>query len=362
MAVSELLSVYRESLASERQSRYAEMQLALTALQFEAEKSFREEGRQRENALFALAEAKKTTSEAKALDSITVYQKLLSIEQVSDYLDDDLKITKPEKVVNKLVSERNFSPDDATRIVNIVSAYSHESTRPAGERMVENFSNVINREYDIWKRSGFADNEKSALMAALEDSGVLYDDKVEGVVDPFQRDLSVDAFLGVSEAGSLLDNIGIEIGEIGAGDYIIDRPVLPTGADDDVSTHVDLLAINIADKFETGDDYLGGLESEASKALIDTKGKISDSLSQIEQLEFGKRDIQSAKRLGEMTDKQAKEKMASISKDIKEEKEKLNALNKLEKEAWQKRTDIRAEKVLRRVVEPGVEKAMIYNF
>ena len=126
MAVSELLSVYRESLASERQSRYAEMQLALTALQFEAEKSFREEGRQRENALFALAEAKKTTSEAKALDSITVYQKLLSIEQVSDYLDDDLKITKPEKVVNKLVAY-----EKCKRVV----IYTNAKIIPKGENL-----------------------------------------------------------------------------------------------------------------------------------------------------------------------------------------------------------------------------------
>ena len=38
MAISNLLRVYSETLANQRQQRFAEMQLSLQALQFEADK------------------------------------------------------------------------------------------------------------------------------------------------------------------------------------------------------------------------------------------------------------------------------------------------------------------------------------
>ena len=40
--LSDILSVYRQSLASERQSRQSEMQKALQAMQFETAHQFRE--------------------------------------------------------------------------------------------------------------------------------------------------------------------------------------------------------------------------------------------------------------------------------------------------------------------------------
>ena len=48
--LSDILSVYRQGLASERQSRQSEMQFALQAMQFESAQRFREEGRQRGDA------------------------------------------------------------------------------------------------------------------------------------------------------------------------------------------------------------------------------------------------------------------------------------------------------------------------
>ena len=58
MAINDILSVYRQSLASERQARTAEAQMALQALQFETQQGFRERGRQREDSILALNEAK----------------------------------------------------------------------------------------------------------------------------------------------------------------------------------------------------------------------------------------------------------------------------------------------------------------
>ena len=51
--LSDILGTYRQSLASERQSRQAEAQIALQAMQFESAQRFREEGRQREDVMNA---------------------------------------------------------------------------------------------------------------------------------------------------------------------------------------------------------------------------------------------------------------------------------------------------------------------
>ena len=52
--LSDILSAYRQGLASERQSRQEEMRFALQAMQFESQQRFRTEGRQREDVMGAL--------------------------------------------------------------------------------------------------------------------------------------------------------------------------------------------------------------------------------------------------------------------------------------------------------------------
>jgi hypothetical protein len=67
--INDILSVYRQSLASERQARLSEMQIALQGLQFEAQQRFREEGREREDALSALEFARTSALEAVTNDA-----------------------------------------------------------------------------------------------------------------------------------------------------------------------------------------------------------------------------------------------------------------------------------------------------
>ena len=91
--------------------------------------------------------------------------------------------------------------------------------------MATDFGKRVSRDYSVWKDSGFASNTKgyqpkSPLMKAMEKSGLMY----EGG-DQLQRDMSVDAFIGVGDALTALDNIETERLEVGSGDYSIDRPI-----------------------------------------------------------------------------------------------------------------------------------------
>ena len=105
--INDILSVYRQSLASERQNRMAEMQLALSALQFEAQQKFRESGRRREDALGSLEYASASTKEALSQDSNLIYSKIASIKPIAeaDYDDTTGAMKKSNKIVGKLEQE-----------------------------------------------------------------------------------------------------------------------------------------------------------------------------------------------------------------------------------------------------------------
>ena len=79
MAINDILSVYRQSLQGERQTRLAELQLSMQALQFEAAQQFREEGRQREDALTTLQYATSATQQAMSVDASNIYGKIYNI-------------------------------------------------------------------------------------------------------------------------------------------------------------------------------------------------------------------------------------------------------------------------------------------
>ena len=80
--LSDILSAYRQGLASERQARQAEMSMALQAMQFESQQRFREEGRQREDIMSALDYAKKSTTEAIGQDASQIYTKISSLRPI----------------------------------------------------------------------------------------------------------------------------------------------------------------------------------------------------------------------------------------------------------------------------------------
>ena len=231
--LSDILSVYRQSLTSERQSRQTEMQIALQAMQYESAQQFREEGRQREDIMGALEFASQSTREALGQDTSQIYSKILNLAPIleANWDADTGGIEKSNKVINNL-KKLGYSAQDATDVVNIANTYGLASKNPAlsqaAQSMASDFGKRVSRDYSVWKESGFVSNTKgyqpkSPLIKAMEKSGLMYKGG-----DQLQRDMSVDAFMGVGDAITALDNIERERIEVGKGDYIIDRPISAT--------------------------------------------------------------------------------------------------------------------------------------
>ena len=341
MAISNLLRVYSETLANQRQQRFAEMQLSLQALQFEADKEFREEqlalnrlsietdvkqkqeAKSRENAIFALSDARRINDEAGQLDAVSIYQKLLTIPEINKKLNDDMTLKKPEKVVTNLMTQYGYDADNATRIVNIVSSYANEATRPAGQRMARNLSQNISKEYSKWEGSKWNKKFKSGLMGALEKSQIMYSRQVDGVVNTDRRTLSIDPFLGLYESDLLKQNINTEVAEIGMGDYGITRDILPTemGAEP-VSGPVDLVAIDFADSLEEmigqPQDGLEGVEFEQGVKIQKANAEIQRLGALIVNSKEMKSDLKFMLDEKLITQSAYNEKIKNIDKDSKD--------------------------------------------
>ena len=228
--INDILSVYRQSLASERQAKLSEMQIALQGLQFEAQQKFREEGRAREDALTALEFGRTSAIEAITNDAQMVYSRIASHPAIleADYDEDSGALKKTTKIIKRLVKD-GFSSSDATQMVSIANTYGMSSKNPnlasSAQEMAVQFGTRVARDFDIWKRSGYAkstkDNQvKSPLITAMQKSGMMY-----GGADTLQIDQSADVFMGVAEGSQIIENIKKERTEMGSGDYNIDSPI-----------------------------------------------------------------------------------------------------------------------------------------
>ena len=228
--INDILSVYRQSLASERQARLSEMQIALQGLQFEAQQKFREEGRAREDALGALQFAQTSALEAITNDAQMVYSRIASNPHIvgADYDEDSGALKGTNKIIKKLVKD-GFSESDATQMVSIANTYGMAGKNPAlassAQEMAVQFGTRVARDYNIWKESGFAKSTKqnqvkSPLISAMEKSGMMYSG-----TDNLQREQSADVFMGVAQGSQLMENIKNERAQMGTGDYTIDSPI-----------------------------------------------------------------------------------------------------------------------------------------
>jgi len=222
--LSDILSVYRQGLASERQSRQSEMQFALQAMQFESAQRFREEGRQREDIMGVLDYTKKSAEQAKSLDAGEIYSRISSLEPIMSANTDaeTMSITNSDRIIKTLSKPLNkrgkygFSIDQATQIVTIANLHQmagkNANLVSTAQEATETFAKQVARDYEQYPNSG--------LMKAMEKSGLIY----KGL-DPLQKELSADTYLGVRDALIALQNIDKEQTEIAAGDYKVDTPI-----------------------------------------------------------------------------------------------------------------------------------------
>ncbi|MDB4333718.1 hypothetical protein N9990_00165 [bacterium] len=289
MALSEILSVYRQGLATERQSRLAEQQLALSALQFESQQQFRDEGRQREDIMGALQFAQQSTKEALGQDTSQIYSKVLGLRPIAeaDYDETSGAMQSTNKIINKL-TRLGYTEQDAIALTNIANTYGMASKNPAlaqsAQSMASDFAQRVSRDYNIWKESGFSQNRKgyqpkSPLMKAMESSGLMYKGG-----DQLQRDLSIDSFIGVGDALTALDNIEQERLDIGKGDYKIDSKIsvnenLQSGiADTDFESLVGEAGVNLG---------MTGTEEGGVGVNIQDEISAGVEMGEIEQGQYG---------------------------------------------------------------------------
>ena len=252
--LSDILSVYRQSLASERQTRLAEMQLSLSALQFEAQQQFKEEGRRREDIKYAIEDATQGATEALTSDAAVIANKLSNITEIvaASRNSDTGGFTDPEKLIKKLSDKKGeyqFSPSDARSIVNVVQYHNLARVNPDLAEAAKNeavaFGMRVSGDFEAYQRSGF-DKEalkKLQFLTAMDKSNVLYLGRLDKVPDPSKIDLSVDPFIGVSQATQALQNIEIEKREIGEQDYSIDRRITMAGLTEQEQGAVDFDAL-----------------------------------------------------------------------------------------------------------------------
>ena len=345
MAINDILSVYRQSLASERQSRLAELQLTMQALQFEAAQSFREEGRQREDFIAALNFADQAATETLTRDSANIYSQLYNIEGIIKDSDGNLKIKKANKSITNL-QKLGFNQQESADIYNVVQMYEKSKDNPAlqqsAQQLAISVGRRLSRDYDYFKRSGYADESKSEYLKAMEKANILFKGK-----DRFQRDLSVDSFLGASQTVDALANIEAERIEMGEGDYTIDTPIsqLSVGKQADREFFDSLLdkagqaiineGITIKDPVQIDISSPTFLEDSMEQEQIkieETKASMADIENTLNMLSNQKTNIGYQKRRGIMGAEEASSQLKDISSQIQEQKNQLKSLNKLEEE------------------------------
>jgi len=253
----DILSAYREGLASERQFRTSQMQMSLSQLQYESERAFREEGRRREDAFRGLTLANQTMKESQAKDASSIYLLMRSLDFIDR--DSDGKINKLK--LNK-AKPHGFSDIEAQSIYNMVLMYESES--PVLQQQAQFAATNIGKLVSAYKDSWVSTGKQPDYLKALSKAGILYaGDEVDGevVYDETKFDLSYEPFVNVSKATDVLANISDELGEMARGDYEIqrgigiDRKFTKQQSSDDVASRMaDIVEANL-DKLETDLDY-----------------------------------------------------------------------------------------------------------
>ncbi len=276
----DILSAYRQGLASERDVRTSEMQMALSQLQYESERDFREEGRRREDAFRGLTLANQSMKESVSKDASSIYSLMSGLDFMNR--DSDGKIGNFKE---KKATALGFSKEEARQIYNMVLMYESES--PVLQQQAQNAAVNIGRLVSAYKDSWVSSGNQPDFLKALSNSGILYaGEEVDGEVmyDETKFDLSFEPFTNVSKATDVLANISDELGEMARGDYEIqrginiDRKFLKEQSYDDVVNRAANLVESSLGSLDTdlGDD-------DISSSIADTRGLLTSVKSKIEQ-------------------------------------------------------------------------------
>ena len=235
---AEIFDVLRQEASASRQMQMQEQQMAMSAMQWQAQRQFQEEGRQRQDVIFALGEVDKTQRENMALNINA------GIGALSSLVD----LTKSaEKNVSALL-DKGFSEDDASQIYNIVSInYGDEGEGVEGspelaQQMLRTLSSQIATEKAMHDMTGL---DASSLSPGFAKG--FYATGGEQMFTPFQN---------IQSSLNILQQVEQEKLEVGKGDYTIDIEGLAEKA---VSADGDVVDI---------DALLADIEADEKKGVI----------------------------------------------------------------------------------------------
>jgi len=358
--INDILSVYRQSVASERQTRVAEMQMSLQSLQNQAEMRFQEEGRKRENTLFALKHAEDRTKEAIGKDAGMVVAGLTGLMKFSD--KQELYDFKKQDRLH----DSGMSTQDQITAYTIVSMYASDSEalQKLGRQTAIGFSRRFANEWKVWAASGFSELTekrdgaeypiyKGSLLSGLESADLVYLGE-----DEMRRELSVEPYLMVSSATDAIDRINKEYDEIGMGDYGIQRDLSYTadvdvayeGAELDAETlkmmeelakEADLQADKPAKELAEMDlkEYKHDLQGQS----INTSFQMRDEQLALDDLGKRKENINFFITSGSMTKTDGDKLLMDLNKSIKGHEDVLDSLSVLTEDLRAKRIKVKAE-------------------
>ena len=258
--LSDILSAYRQGLSSERQSRQAEMQFALQALQFESEKNlqerrfdlteqqfaegkkksafdrqFQRQGRQRQDALLALQSSDKVINESLQENASIIQSNLYNLWpiMIADKDEETGGFKNSNQVIENLMKKNDkkdrpgygFTKPQATEIANIVQITLQSAKNPnlasSAQEQAINFGRKVAREIE---NVHLYPNSK--LIKSLQKSGLVYIDKEN--LNELQEEITNSPYLNITDALDIKENIQLEKSEIGFGDYNIDRSLTPS--------------------------------------------------------------------------------------------------------------------------------------
>jgi len=177
--------------------------------------------------------------------------------------------------------------------------------------------------------------------------------------DQFQRDLSIDSFIGASQTVDALANIESERIEMGEGDYTIDTPITELGiakeADreffdslvDSASQAIINQGIEIKDQVQidiTSPTFLEDSMGQEQIRMEETKSSMADIENTLNMLSNQKRNLRYQKGRGQIGAEDVASQLSEISDQIKDQKSQLKALNKIEEEHLEEMKSLSFEK------------------
>ena len=336
---NDVLSAYLESLRIDRQSKTADMNMALQMLESQAQMDFRKESRRREDMWRGLQTSRTATQEQIGDYQGQIYTKFLRLPYIEVLEDGEVDIDV------KKMGEKGLGFTDAqiSDIHTMMVLYQKPATKKEGALLASKIARQAYSEYNYYNEvlrphDSEANNIPLNLLPFIS-SGMI------NLGDESKEKMSLEPFRGVYQGYEVLNNIAAEFSEMMEGDYNIEagRDIridpLKQGYNTEEAKRLmdealnDQDAGNLADliegKFKLGDD--GSLiEIEEDKKLLSVRStKYATGQDVMESIDY----------LNEEDQKHIQGQVDALSKEIKEKEQLLIPMRDSREELFNQRRE-----------------------